>query len=111
MWQWKKRVETVEWKYLQQIDFEFTSKDTPQHNNLEELLFPYIPGIARAMLSAANIHVGTRGNVTIEAIKCAIQLDGLTIVKVEGKSQVRECTCKQHCQNGHLTQELLAKQE
>ena len=42
------------------------------------------------MMSAANIPVGTRGKVAIEAIKCATQLDGLVIVKVEGKSQARD---------------------
>ena len=86
----EKRVETAEWKDLQPIDFEFTSRDTPQHNNLAELSFPYIAGIARAMMSAANIPVGTRGKVAIEAIKCATQLDGLVIVKVEGESQARD---------------------
>ena len=56
----EKRVETVEWKDLQPIDFEFTSRDTPQHINLAELSFPYIAGIARATMSAANIPTSTR---------------------------------------------------
>ena len=43
----EKRVETAEWKDLQPIDFEFISRDTPQHNNLAELSFPYVAGIAR----------------------------------------------------------------
>ena len=86
----EKRVETAEWKDLQPIYFEFTPRDTPQHNNLAELSFPYVAGIARAMMSAANIPTGTRGKVAIEAIKCATQLDGLVIVKVDGESKARD---------------------
>ena len=65
----EKQVETVEWKDLQPIGFEFTSRDTPQHNNLAELSFPYIAGIARSIMSTANIPVGTRVKVAIKAIK------------------------------------------
>ena len=83
----EKRVETVEWKDLQPIDFEFTC-DTPQHNNLAELSFPYIAGIAKAMVITVNSH--TRGKVAIEAIKCNTQLDGFVIVRVDGKSKVRD---------------------
>ena len=87
---WEKRVETAEWKDLQPIDSEFTSRDTPQHNNLAELFPLYVSGIARTMMSAANIPTGTRGKVAIEAIKCATQLDGLVIVKVDGESKTRD---------------------
>ena len=72
----EKRVETVEWKDLQPIDFEFTSRDTPQHNNLAELSFLCIAGTTRAMVSTVNIPVGTRGKVASEAIKCATQMEG-----------------------------------
>ena len=41
-----KRAESVEWKELQPIDFEFTAQDTPQHNSLAELAFPYLGGRA-----------------------------------------------------------------
>ena len=36
------------WKPLQQIDFELTSHETPQHNNLAELSFPCFAWRARA---------------------------------------------------------------
>ena len=84
----EKRAETAEWKDLQAIDSEIASRDT--HNNLEELSFPYIAGIARATRSAANIHTGTREKVAIEAIKCAAQLNRLVIVKVDGESKARD---------------------
>ncbi len=37
------------------MDFEFTSRDTPQYNNLAELSFPHIAGKARAMMGAAHV--------------------------------------------------------
>ncbi len=40
----EKRAESVDWKPIQLVEFEFTSRDTPQHNNLAELTFPYLPG-------------------------------------------------------------------
>ena len=39
----------VPWATLQSVDFEFTSFETPQHNNLAELSFPYTAGKARAI--------------------------------------------------------------
>ena len=46
---------SVYWKPLQSIDFEFTSHETPQHNNLAELSFPYSSGRARAMMETAHV--------------------------------------------------------
>ena len=68
------------------MDFEFTSRDTPQHNNLAELSFPYIAGKARAMMGAAHVPDDVRGKLAIEAIKCATQLDGLRVITVGGKT-------------------------
>ena len=45
----------MSWTPLQPVDFEFTSWDTPQHNNLAELAFPYLDDKARAMMGAAHI--------------------------------------------------------
>ena len=39
-----KRAANSEWAALQPLDFEFTSRDTPQHNSLAELAFPYLAG-------------------------------------------------------------------
>ena len=96
----EKHVETTECKDLEPIDFEFTSLNTPQHNNLAELFFPYIAGIARAMMSTANIPTGTRGKVAIETIKCATQLNGLASVKVDVKSRQETCMCMQSFLSG-----------
>ena len=74
-----------DWTALQPIDFEFTSRDTPQHNNLAELAFPYLAGKAWAMMGGALIPLGERGKVALEAIACTTQLDGLVAVELKGK--------------------------
>ena len=86
----EKRTKTSAWKELQPLEFEFTSRDTPQHNHLVELSFPHISGQARAMMGAANIPIAIRPKVAIEAIKCATQLDGLSVVKLGDKLATRD---------------------
>ena len=41
-------------------------------------------------MGAANIPSDVRGKVAIKAIKCAMQLDGLSIVEIKGVSQTRD---------------------
>ena len=41
-----KHAGSSDWAILQPIDFEFTSRDTPQHNSLAEIAFPYLAGKA-----------------------------------------------------------------
>ena len=67
----EKRTKTSAWKELQPIKFEFTSRDTPQHNGLVELSFPHISGHARVLMGATGIPIHIRSKVAIEAIKCA----------------------------------------
>ena len=50
-----KRTGSSDWAMLQPIDFEFTSQDTPQHNSLAELAFPYLARKARAMMGGAMV--------------------------------------------------------
>lgn len=85
-----KRAESVEWKELQPIDFEFTARDTPQHNSLAELAFPYLGGRARAMMGAAHVPVDLRYRVAVEAVRCATQLDGLVVVTLNDKTCTRD---------------------
>ena len=51
----EKRASSFDWTPLQPLEFEFTSQDTPQHNNLVELAFPYLAGQASAMMGATNV--------------------------------------------------------
>ena len=78
------------WAVLQPIDFEFMSRDTPQHNSLAELAFPYLAGKARAMMGGAMVPDDLKSKVALEAISCATQLDGLVVVEVKGKIATRD---------------------
>ena len=82
------RSKSADWKLA--TKFEFTSRDTPQHNNLAELAFPYLAGRARAMMGAAHIPDNSRGKVSLEVLKCATMLDGLRIVEVNGKRKTQD---------------------
>ena len=86
----EKWTKTSAWKELQPIKFEFTSRDTPQHNGLVELSFPHISGQARALMGAAGIPIHIRSKVAIEAIKCATQLDGLSVTKMGDKLESQD---------------------
>eukprot|EP00956_Cyclotella_meneghiniana_P032405 scaffold89141_cov36-Cyclotella_meneghiniana.AAC.1 len=86
----ERRCKTATWQALQPLKFEFTPHDTPQHNNLAELAFPYLAGLARAMMGAAWVPSDIRGKVCVEAIKCATQLDGLVQVTINGETKSRD---------------------
>ena len=86
----EKRLQTADWQGLQPIDCEFTSRNTPQHNSRAEVAFPYIANLTKAMMGAANVPEDIRRNVAIEALTCAVQLDGLTSVELKGKLASRD---------------------
>ena len=65
-----------EWAVLQPLDFEFTSRETPEHNRLAELAFPYLAGKARAMMGAARVPEDIKSKVALETVLCVTQLDG-----------------------------------
>ena len=79
-----------DWAILQPIDFEFTSRDTPQHNSLAELAFLYLARKVRAMMGGAMVPDNLWSKVTLEAISCATQLDGLVVVEVGGKTATHD---------------------
>jgi hypothetical protein len=54
----EKRANGAEWKL--NIQFEYTPRDTPQHNHLAELAFASIANKGRALMSAANIPLAIR---------------------------------------------------
>jgi hypothetical protein len=66
------------------------SRETPQHNSLAELAFPYLAGKARAMMGAARVPEDTKSKVALEAIVCAMPLDGLVVVDVKGQMATRD---------------------
>jgi len=85
----EKRCKSSDWQALQPIDFEVTSRETPQHNSLAELAFPYLAGMARAVMNAANIPDDEKGKVVIQALMHVTQLDGLKVVEIDGKTATR----------------------
>lgn len=87
----EKRLKSKDWgPTLQPVDVQLTSRETPQHNHAAELSFPYIAGLSRAMMNDASIPDNARGAVACEAIKCAVQLDGLAVVELNGESKTRD---------------------
>ena len=65
----EKRAKSSDWAILQPIDFEFTSRDTPQHNCLAELAFPNLAGKARAMMSAAHCPEDAKGKIALDVLE------------------------------------------
>jgi hypothetical protein len=87
-----KHAGSSDWAMIQPIDFECTSCDTPQHNNLAELAFLYLARKAHAMMGGAMVPDDLKSNVALEAISCAMQLEGLVMVEIKGKL----ATCGMH---------------
>ncbi len=83
----EKRANGVEWKL--NIQFEYTPRDTPQHNHLAELAFASIANKGRALMSAANIPMSVRYKVWIKAFEHATALDGLIVTTIDGKNATR----------------------
>ena len=88
-----------DWAILQPIDFEVTSRNTPQHNSLAELTFPYLAGKAHAMMGEAMVPDDLKSKVALKAISCATQLDGP--VGVEGPSKLLTVSSR-HSQNERI---------
>ena len=75
---------------LQPLDFEFTSHDTPQHNSLAELAFPYIAGTAHTMMGGTLVPNDLQAKVALEAIACATQSDGLIMIDINDKAATQD---------------------
>lgn len=84
-----KKMHSNEWKMFW-CEVEYTAPNTPQQNSRAETSFTGLSGRARAMMNAANIPNGTRGKVGIEALKTAVQLDGLVPVTINGRTATRD---------------------
>jgi hypothetical protein len=83
----EKRANSVEWKL--NIQFEYTPRDTPQHNHLAELAFASIANKGRALMSAANIPMTVRYKVWVKAFDHVTALDGLIVMNIDGKTATR----------------------
>ena len=83
----QKRANSADWKL--NISFEFTPRDTPQHNHLAELGFASIAGKGRALMSAANVPMKVRAKVWVKAFGHATDLDGLIVTTIGDKTATR----------------------
>jgi hypothetical protein len=83
----QKRVNNVDWKL--NIAFEFTPRDTPQHNHLAELGLESIANKGRALMSAANVPLKIRYKVWTMAFKHATDLDGLIVITIGRRTATR----------------------
>ena len=85
----EKRLKSSDWK-MGDIQFEYTSRNTPQQNSRVEKGFETIVNRGRAMMVAANIPENRRYMFTREACTTATKLDGLTVVKYKGEKKTRD---------------------
>jgi hypothetical protein len=83
----QKRVNSVDWKL--NIAFEFTPRDTPQHNHLAELGLASIANKGRALMSAANVPLKIRYKVWTMAFQHATDLDGLIVITIGRRTATR----------------------
>jgi hypothetical protein len=74
-----------DWAVQQSLNFEFTSRDTLQHNNLAELAFLYLTRKACAMMGGTRVPDDMYRKVVREAIACATLLAGLVVLDLTGK--------------------------
>ena len=83
----EKRCGSADWKLP--IVFEYTARDTPQHNHKAEVGIATIANRGRALMAAANIPLDLRYQVGYKAFQMATLLDNLTPVTIEDKTMTR----------------------
>jgi hypothetical protein len=84
----KTRSDSADWKL--NIDFGFTSRDTPQQNHLvAELGFATIANRGRAVMHRANVPLATKYKLWRNAFKTATLLDGLMPININGITATR----------------------
>jgi hypothetical protein len=71
------------------INFEFTTRATPQQNALAELAFATLAKRGRAMMVAANVPESIRYRIYLEAFKTITLLDGLMLIEINGITKTR----------------------
>jgi hypothetical protein len=71
------------------VEFEYTARDTPQHNYLVEKGFDTLYNKGRAMLEHANVPEHMRLKLFREVLQTATRLDNLAVININGKEQSR----------------------
>jgi hypothetical protein len=83
----QKKANSADWKL--NITFEYTPRDTPQHNHFAELGLASIANKGRSLMSAANDPMKIRYKVWIKAFQHATDLDGLVVTEIDGSTATR----------------------
>jgi hypothetical protein len=83
----QKRANSADWKL--NITFDYTPRDTPQHNHLAELGLASIAYKGRSLMSAANVPMKIRYKVWTKAFNHAADLDGLVVTEIDGNTATR----------------------
>ena len=81
----QQKLASKDWKLS--IKVEYTARDTPQQNSLEEVGFAMVVNRARAMMHHANIPMGVSYIISHEALACATLLDGHTAVTINNTTE------------------------
>ena len=71
------------------IDFGYTARYTPQQNSLVERRFATSTNRGKALMAAANLDEFHRYKVGYKAFETADQLDGLTVIELDGVKATR----------------------
>jgi hypothetical protein len=71
------------------MTYEYTARDTPQHNQLAELGFAFFGNKVRALMVRANIPMKPRYTLFREAFQTATDLYSLVITTVVTKKATR----------------------
>jgi hypothetical protein len=83
----QQRCESKDWQFA--MKYEYTGRDTPQHNHMAELGFVTLGNKGRALMVRANIPMNKRYLLFREAFKTVTDLDSLVVTTVETKKATR----------------------
>jgi hypothetical protein len=76
----QQRCESKDWQFA--MKYEYTGRDTPQHNHMAELGFDTLVNKGRSLMVRANIPLNKRYLLFREAFKTATYLDSLVVTTV-----------------------------
>jgi hypothetical protein len=83
----QQRCESKDWQFA--IYYEYTDRDTPQHNHLAELGFATLGNKGRSLMVRANIPMSKRYLLFREAFKTAADLDSLVVTTIGEKKATK----------------------
>ena len=81
------RANSAAWKLG--IDFEYTSRDTPQQNHLAEIAITNINNTGCAIMHRAHVPEKYKPKLFRNAWLTAVKLDGLQVIRFNGKLRTR----------------------